>query len=199
MVEWHPKADRMSARRGQCPDALVCSPRAPARALDTATGLLLRRRAVRPACPDRRIASRKKGRRDAPPYVSPSPSTRQGCQKVAGGRSGRKGADHRIDARIAMHLGEVPETALPVWKLVSLPAQKAVVWHPSGMQTDRRPRTGGRSPLPPWNDHRLPSTNPAGLGRGTGSTIRALTRFIRMVSSCHEREGNPARDRGAAG
>jgi hypothetical protein len=55
----------------------------PARALE--------RRAVRLACPDRRIASRKKGTRDALPYVSPSPSTRQGCQKVAGGRSGRKG------------------------------------------------------------------------------------------------------------
>ena len=127
-------------------------PFSPVRVLDTATGLLLKRRAVRLACPDRRIASRKKGRRDALPYVSPSPSTRQGCQKVAGGRSGRKGADHRIDARIAMHLGEVPETALPVWELISLPDLKSVVWHPSGMQTDRRPRTGGRSPLQPWND-----------------------------------------------
>ena len=55
-----------------------------------------------------------------------------------------------------MHLGEVPETALPVWKLVSLPAQNAVVWHPYGMQMDRRPRTGGRSPLQPWND--IPAT-----------------------------------------
>jgi hypothetical protein len=57
--------------------------------------------------------------------ISANPA--EGCQKVAGGRSGRKGADHRFDARIAMHLGEVPETALPVWELVSLPALKAVV------------------------------------------------------------------------
>ena len=85
--------------------------------------------------------------------------TRQGCQKVAGGRSGRKGADHRNDARIAMHLGEVPETALPVWKLVSLPALSLVVWHPWGMQTDRRPRTGGRFPCHPGTTHRLPSVD----------------------------------------
>ena len=186
MVEWHPKADRMSARRGQCPDALVCSPRAPARTLDIASGLLLKRRAVRLACPDRRIASRKKGRRDALPYVSPSPSTRQGCQKAASDRPGRKGADHRIDARIAMHLGEVPETALPVWKLVSLPALSLVVWHPWGMQTDRRPRTGGRFPCHPGTTHRLPSTNPAGLGRGTGSTDTFVSAWDGILPSSPE-------------
>ena len=119
----------------------------PARALE--------RRAVRLACPDRRIASRRKGRRDALPYVSPSSSTRQGCQQVAAGRPERQGADHRIDARVATHLGEVPETALPVWKLVSLPALMVVVWHPSGMQTDCPPRTGGRSPCHPGTTHRL--------------------------------------------
>ena len=52
-------------------------PSSPVRALDTATGLFLKRRAVRPACPDRRSASRKKGRRDALPYVLPTPATRQ--------------------------------------------------------------------------------------------------------------------------
>jgi hypothetical protein len=118
------------------------------------------------------------------PYVSPSPSTREGCQKVAGGRSGRKGADHRIDARVATHPGEVPETALPVWELVSLPAQKAVVWHPNRMQTDRRPRTGGRSPchpgtttgyllptLPGWAEAQAPLT-PSSISPLKGNLVR---------------------------
>jgi hypothetical protein len=79
---------------------------------------------------------------------------------------GAKGADHRNDARVATHPGggarRRPASLGACFLMCS-----EVVWHPSGMQTDRRPLTGGRSPLQPWNDSPATLCQPCRVGPPT--------------------------------
>ena len=69
---------------------------------------------------------------------------------------------------------------------------REVVWHPSGMQMDRRWLTGGRSSMQPWNDSPATIWQPCRVGPATG-LHQALLRTASRLGSQRPRWQKGAR------
>jgi hypothetical protein len=95
--------------------------------------------------------------------LPPTPAaTRQGCQKVAGGRRRLRRRPPGNALKGNLHPGRGGRTAWCIRRRESVSGGGTPFWHPCRGALRSPQRSGGRSGGM-RNDHRLPSGNPAGL------------------------------------